>query len=159
MWSSLELIPWSCLKLPVTTENPLLQGTINGFVGCKGHPVSKMLFGNVVVGEVHPQPHIWVFGNREKSDFYWWDPPILTVAPQVWRSSNFAASRCDFLLTVEHGSTVQWTVDPCFTVALFTWTMLVFFLKKKTSVVNLFHSHCSREHELLIFFCFLKKLV
>jgi len=54
----LELIPWSCLKLPVTTENPLLQGTINGFVGCKGHPVSKMLFGNVVVGEVHPQPHI-----------------------------------------------------------------------------------------------------
>jgi hypothetical protein len=28
-----------------------------------------------------------VFGNRGKIDFHWWDPPILTIAPQVWRSS------------------------------------------------------------------------
>jgi hypothetical protein len=45
------------------------------------------LFGNVVAGEVHQQPHISVFGNRKKNDFHWWDPPIFTAAPQVWRSS------------------------------------------------------------------------
>jgi hypothetical protein len=45
---------------------------------------------------------------------------------------------------VEHGSTV----------ALFTW---IFFFWK-TSAVNLFHSHCSRERELLIFFLYFKKI-
>jgi hypothetical protein len=82
-----------------------------------------------------------VFGNKGKIDFHWWDPPILTIAPQVWRSSIFAASRCDFLLTVEHGE-----------------QLLFIFFFSKTSVVNLFHPHCSREHELLIFFLFFKKI-
>jgi len=30
-----------------------------------------MLFGNVAAGEVHPQPHISVFGKAKKSDFAW----------------------------------------------------------------------------------------
>jgi hypothetical protein len=92
----------------------------------------KTLFGNVVAGEVHPQPHIWVFGNKGKIDFHWWDPPILTIAPQVWRSSILLLLSREQLLFI-----------------FFFW---------KTSVVNLFHPHCSREHELLIFFLFFKKI-
>jgi hypothetical protein len=33
--------------------------------------VTLRLFGNVVAGEVHPQPHISVFGKAKKSDFAW----------------------------------------------------------------------------------------
>jgi hypothetical protein len=81
-----------------------------------------------------------------KSDFYWWDPPILTVAPQVWRSNIslwFPLNSGAWL----HCCTIQWTLR----------RTIHFFLT--TSAVNLFHSHYSREYELLIFFCFLKKLV
>jgi hypothetical protein len=31
----------------------------------------KMLFGFVAAGEVHPQPHILMFGKGNKSDFTW----------------------------------------------------------------------------------------
>jgi len=105
------------------------------------------MFGNVVAGEVHSQPHIWVFGNREKSDFHWWGPPILTVAPQVWRSSI-----CCFSLWFPLNSGVMLH---CCTVHV---NSCCFFFFWKTSAVNLFHSHCSREHELLIFFLFFKKI-
>jgi hypothetical protein len=124
---------------------------------------TKMLIGNVVAGEVHPQPYIWVFGDRGKIDFHWWDPSILTIAPQVWRSSIslwFSLNSGVML----HCSVQQWSHAPLLhcsreqCVVLFTWTVVIYFFWK-TSVVNLFHPHCSREHELLIFFCFLKKLV
>ena len=31
----------------------------------------KVLFGNVVAGEVHPQPRKILFGNKIKPAFYW----------------------------------------------------------------------------------------
>jgi len=31
----------------------------------------KTLFGNVVAGDVHPQPHISVFSKASKTDFAW----------------------------------------------------------------------------------------
>ena len=122
-----------------------------------------MLFGNVVAGEVHPQPHIWVFGNRGKIDFCWWDPPILTVAPQVWRSSFslwFSLNSGAWL----HCSVNSGAMLHCCTVHVNSASycsreqLLFIFFLKKTSVVNLFHPHCSREHELLIFFLFFKKI-
>jgi len=77
-----------------------------------------MLFGNVVVGEVHPQPHISVFGNRKKMIFIGGTHQFSLL--RHWfgehRFGN-AASRGDFLLTVEHGS---WSHAPLL--------------------------HCSREH-------------
>jgi hypothetical protein len=30
-----------------------------------------MLFGNVVAGEIHPQPHILIFDKGNKTDFAW----------------------------------------------------------------------------------------
>jgi hypothetical protein len=56
----------------------------------------------ILAGEVHPQPHISVFGNRKKM--------ILIGGTHRHRFGEHrfgnAASRGDFLLTVEHGSTV-----------------------------------------------------
>jgi len=92
-----------------------------------------------------------MFGNRGKSDFYWWDPLILPVAPQVWRSSCslwFPLNSRVILLSE------QWSHAPLLHCSR---EQLLFFFWK-TSAINLFHSHCSREHELLIFFCFFKKI-
>jgi hypothetical protein len=37
---------------------------------CLKHGI-KMLFGFVAAGEVHPQPHILMFGKGSKPDFTW----------------------------------------------------------------------------------------
>jgi len=94
------------------------------------------------------QSYIWIFGNKEKSDFYWWDPPILTVAPQVCFSLWFPLNSGAWLhcCTIHANSASHCSREQ----------LLFFFLK--ISAVNLFHSHCSREHEFLIFFCFFFKI-
>jgi hypothetical protein len=75
------------------------------------------LFGNVVAGEVHPQPHIPVFGNRKKKIIFFGrihqfllpchkfgeaafrgDFPINSMAPLF---SNSGACVVIFQLTVE----------------------------------------------------------
>ena len=47
-----------------------------------------MLFVIVAAGEVHPQPHIFMFGKGNKPDFAWYGPLIFAAQPQDWRSSK-----------------------------------------------------------------------
>ena len=84
--------------------------------------------------------------KKKKSDLWWQDPPILQLCRRFCRSSIL------LLLVGEN----HWTVEPCFTVSLFIKVNSFFFWK--TSAVNWFHSHCSREREQQFFFLFLKKI-
>jgi hypothetical protein len=86
--------------------------------------------------------------------------------PQVFEKQHFAASRLN--INTNSGAMLH-----CNTVHVLTWTVFFFnfekqcklihshcsheiFLKKKTSVINWFHSHYSREREQYIFL-FVKK--
>ena len=62
----------------------------------------------ILAGEVHPQPHISVFGNRKKMILIGGTHQFSLLRHRFGehRFGN-AASRGDFLLTVEHGSTVK----------------------------------------------------
>jgi hypothetical protein len=61
----------------------------------------------ILAGEVHPQPHISVFGNRKKMILIG-ETHQFSLLRHRFGEHRFgnAASRGDFLLTVEHGSTV-----------------------------------------------------
>ena len=89
-----------------------------------------MVFGNVVVGEVHPQPHISMFGNRKKVIFINGTHQF-SLLHHRFGEAAFLGEKVTS--TVEHGSTVDCSLSEqffFFLCVLFNNIKFFFFFKK-----------------------------